>query len=458
MNTFLIYLPFAISLITGCLWIRVFLRTVGSSSILTQIFLGAGLGIAINSALTFLSFIFLNYFSSTFIIAANLIFLLVSAAVFVISFIKKQNNSPADKKGIISSVILLSSLILMSAPLWILGHFYVDGGWDAWSVWNLKAKFLFLGGDHWQNILLPSMWRSSPHYPILLPLTNVWGWTFIKEAVTDVPIFTSFLFTFLTIGLLTSVLQQLTKSFWTLLVAALFFSLPYYLKNSYSQYCDILVAYYLLAAMYCLISSVKNKAREFSFLAGTFVGILSFTKSEGMMAALLLAVLAIFYFLLQKDSFTVKKNLAIFFLMGLAIGALPTIIFNVLYSPGNQTFINGLSSSLKPSSWMRLKIIFMFYLVQFINANWNGLLFIIVFGGLLAGRFGLRKEYLIVPIFCLVYIGTVTFYYYVNTYFEITWWLSVTADRIIYALIPSIMYWEVLSIWESSRKITERKS
>lgn len=450
MKTIATYLPFIISLITGWSIVRILLQRSEPHGFSTQFFLGGGLGLGINASLCFASFILFGQFVPWFAATLNLIIFITTITMTILLNCKKKITflPPAGERG--NTAILLIALLTASLPLWILGHFYLHGGWDAWSVWNFKSRMLFLGGENWQRVFLPELWRSSPHYPLLLPLTNVWGWIFLKDADPIIPVLTSYLYTTLTIGLLTSILLRFTKNWWVLIVAGLFFSLPYYLKNSYSQYCDILLAFHLLATLFCLMSAARNGSRGYAILSGIFIGFVSFTKSEGMLGAVLLAGLGIFFLLTQKQDFIIRKNLILAFLAGLLLGGIPTALFQLLYSPGNQTFINGLTSLDKPSTLLRAQIIGAFYLTQFINANWNGLLFLLVLGIVLAGRNAYRRDIMIFPLFFLTYAGAVTFYYFLNTYFEITWWLSVTADRIIYAMIPSVICWEILSMQEGS--------
>jgi hypothetical protein len=70
----------------------------------------------------------------------------------------------------------LLTLGFLAVPLAISAHYYPLGGWDAWSCWSLKAKFIFLGQENWKDVLSPGLWRSNTHYPLLWPLINVWFW------------------------------------------------------------------------------------------------------------------------------------------------------------------------------------------------------------------------------------------------------------------------------------------
>src|ERR1700678_522499 len=50
------------------------------------------------------------------------------------------------------------------------------GNWDAWAIWNLRAKFLAGPGGAWRYALSPLLNNSHPDYPVLLPafIARVW--------------------------------------------------------------------------------------------------------------------------------------------------------------------------------------------------------------------------------------------------------------------------------------------
>ena len=89
-----------------------------------------------------------------------------------------------------------------------------SGGWDAWSCWNLKAKFIFLGHENWKDVLAPGLWRSNTHYPLLWPLINVWFWDLGGHFDQAVPMLNSIVFALLTAGILLFGLLELTGMLW----------------------------------------------------------------------------------------------------------------------------------------------------------------------------------------------------------------------------------------------------
>ena len=74
----------------------------------------------------------------------------------------------------IFSIALVSSLISLAVAFLKEPH----GRWDAWLIWNMHARFLFRGGDHWRDAFASGLDWSHWDYPLLLPLSIARGWTY----------------------------------------------------------------------------------------------------------------------------------------------------------------------------------------------------------------------------------------------------------------------------------------
>jgi len=467
MSIIFTYLPFVISLSSGYLLLSLFFYKE-KPPFLLHIFLGAGLGFGVSAALTFMSFIVFNKLLAPFVIALNLSVLVALACVCLFLTLKNFNLQKLNNKQFLFDLLQLLALLALSIPLWYQAHFYAYGGWDAWSTWNLKAKFMFLGGEHWQNLFDPLLWRSSPHYPLLLPLINVWGWSFLSEPLYKVPVFTSYCFTLMTVGLVFASLRRLIKTPYSFLAALVLMTSPSYLKIGFSQYCDIVLSFYLLASFVCLILAKTENKISYLVLAGLFIGLLGCTKPEGLIAAIIVTFLASFYLIFSKTLVDRKKALGSFWL-SLVLASLPIIIFQIFYAPSNQTFINGLISKSHPVTYLRFKTIFAFFFLEtlapifctwyyFKNGvfdaavmKWNGLWLFLLAGLLLSRGRCFNRRTIIIPLFLLVYVSIIIFYYFLNTYFKIDWWLQVTLHRILFSILPLFLFWVFYSLWQEHK-------
>ena len=292
--------PYLISSLSGLCLMQLLTARKNNCDLSLKIFLGSGLGIGLNALTTFLSFILFNRLVPLFAITLNLLICVVVIVLSVLFCLKNKTPVRSFKKIDRLHLAGIAALTLAAVPLWYQSDFYAYGGWDAWSAWNLKAKFLFLGGDQWRNMFEPVLWRSSPHYPLLLPLINVWGWLFTVEPVYQVPVITAFLFTFLSVGLVYTGLKKLTGTHLSLIPALVLLTLPIFNKLSLSQYSDNVLGFYLLASLFSLAVAKNEQDPAFVFLAGIFLGLLSFTKPEGLIAAILIALISLPYLCWQS--------------------------------------------------------------------------------------------------------------------------------------------------------------
>ena len=407
-----------------------------------------GIGISLSGHVVFYTLFTVGKYSHAFIWTVHAILFLVLCAANWNAFQKSKEPIlpplPTDKNLWIGIAVI--SLLLL--PLWREANFYPFGGWDAWACWNLKSKFILLGGEHWKNMFDPVMWRSNNQYPFLLSLINAWGWSFSKTPSTTIPLISTILFTLLTAMLMFVSLYRLTKKIVSIIPPLVLFTVPFVNTLSISQYSDIVLAFYLLGSFVFLVAAREEKNIGFAVLAGCFCGILSFTKTEGTLASVLVAGLSVPYLWNHKDA----RSLLWPFGGALAACSLPTLLFQMFWAPGNESFVNGLTSVDTPATFLRLKIILMFLFAELVSIKWNELWIILVCGLLLSKTRGFKNALWIVPAFLTLYLGAALAYYFINTHFEIIWWLQTTLNRVLYSILPIIVWWVFHSLWSPAAK------
>ncbi len=165
------------------------------------------------------------------------------------------------------------------------------GEWDAWSIWNLRAKFLAGPGNAWKSALsaLPDKAGMHPDYPLLLSGFVGMVWKVSGETAQWVPQVTGFLFLGSVLALLTSALAALRSVTTALLAGFVLLASTSFLYLAPMQYADLPLAFYYLAALALLLVDVPAAAT----LAGVFASFAAWTKNEGLtfLLALALAVL-----------------------------------------------------------------------------------------------------------------------------------------------------------------------
>lgn len=165
----------------------------------------------------------------------------------------------------------------------MLGVFALESGsnphgqWDAWGIWNLRARFLALGGEGWTNGLSPHIRWSHIEYPLLVPALVARCWAMTGDSGQWAPIAIHFLFTMALPVVLFAGLVEL-RGFKTaaLSVYALVGGMNLG-RYGASQYADVAVSAYMLGAALMLVLP-----GEHAVLAGLMAGMAAWTKNEGL--------------------------------------------------------------------------------------------------------------------------------------------------------------------------------
>ena len=158
------------------------------------------------------------------------------------------------------------------------------GEWDAWSIWNLHARFLYRGGELWKNAFSSRIAWSHPDYPVLLPGLISLCWTLARTESTLAPISIAFLFTFATAGLLISSLGVLRGRVQAFIAGALLLGTVVFVQVGAMQYADVPLSFYILATIVLLCFQDRHpEDLRFTLLAGLTAGLAAWTKNEGLM-------------------------------------------------------------------------------------------------------------------------------------------------------------------------------
>jgi hypothetical protein len=168
------------------------------------------------------------------------------------------------------------------------------GAWDASMIWNLRARFLFHGGEQWQtafsNLLGPG---THADYPLLVPGAVARAWSLSGSDTVAVPVLLAAIFTFATAGILVGSLAALRGRSQGMLAGIVLFATLDYTWAGPSQLADVPFAFYVLATLVALALAGAGPRRRSGWLAvaGTSAGLAAWTKNEGLLfVAVLLAV------------------------------------------------------------------------------------------------------------------------------------------------------------------------
>ncbi len=231
------------------------------SDYLLRTSLSVGLGLGIFSVVFFLSLllrvthlilvdgaVFALLFVACFLLRAR------ATAANAVPQIKENPDQPAWLDRFLTAAFAITlCAALYAAVMRTLAYPHGDG-WDAFSIWNLHARFLFRGGANWRDGFTPLLPWSHPDYPLLLPAAVAHFWSYLGHDSPAVPAVIGFLFTFCAVGLLFAALSILRGRMPALLGATALCATPSFIEQGTAQYADVPLSFFLLAsiALLCL--------------------------------------------------------------------------------------------------------------------------------------------------------------------------------------------------------------
>lgn len=256
---------------------------------------------------------------------------------------------PLPKTGLHKAIAIVFLIALVSALLTFvfMSLKRPHGEWDAWAVFNMKARFLFRAGEHWRDVFSEPFEWAGPDYPLLWPAAIAGCWTLIGRETLVVPVVVALLFTLATVGVVifsVSILRGKTQG---LLAGLVLLCTPYFITHGADQYSDIPIGFFYLSALALLTlqDELWEKNNRLIMLAGIMAGLAAWTKNEGIL--FIISVIASrFLVTFRKPSVKPYLRQMLFFMAGLV----PLLIFIFYYKTAIAVAPNGYLSPLKESN------------------------------------------------------------------------------------------------------------
>lgn len=156
---------------------------------------------------------------------------------------------------------------------------FPEGGWDAWMIWNLRARFLYRGAEGFRAAFSPAMvYLVHQDYPFLVPGIVAQGFGWIGRETAGVPIAVAALYGCMLVSAVVAAGRSLAGSRWALMAGLAIVALPCFPTFAADQQSDVPLALYLLLA------SALIDLRQ-PLLAGFAAGLAAWTKNEGALYA-----------------------------------------------------------------------------------------------------------------------------------------------------------------------------
>jgi hypothetical protein len=157
------------------------------------------------------------------------------------------------------------------------------GQWDAWAIWNQKARFLYRAGDEWTAALAIPL--SQPGHPLLVSASVARLWAYAGDEITFAPALLSGVFGATVLAIVMGTLNVARTRAW---VAGSVLAAPFAFSHLVAaQTADLPVSMLVVASLAMLrqddprVWRDSTRARSALLLAGLLAGLTAWTKNEG---------------------------------------------------------------------------------------------------------------------------------------------------------------------------------
>lgn len=339
------------------------------------------------------------------------------------------------------------------------------GEWDAWAVYNMKARFLFRAGDQWRDLFSAPMEWAGPDYPLLIPSTLAACWTLMGNESLVLPSLVALLFTVSTVGIAVCTVSALRGKTQGFLAGLILLCTPYFISHGADQYSDIPIGFFFLAtlALMVLHDELAKSDCKFLILAGTAAGLAAWTKNEGLLFIIAVAV-SRFLTTVPSDGLKLYLKQMRFFGAGLMPILLVVILFKMTISAHSGLLLppEGSNWITKFTDFSRYQTILDFFVRR--GLGFGNLAISIVpllaFYLLLLGvtvdekqRRGIANALIALGIMIAGYFAI-----YVISPRDLEWHIITSLDRLISQLWPSLVLVFFLIVKTPEQALTQKES
>lgn len=338
----------------------------------------------------------------------------------------------------------LAAAVIVAATLGLAAYAatHPHGRWDAWMIWNLRARFLLRAGEGWRDALSPLLPWSHPDYPLGLPLVVEALWRGLGRETVLAPIGVAMAYSLSTAAVLGAGAAVVRGPWITPTALALVLGSGELLKQGASQYADVPLACLFLVALVGLVlherSAAQPGSRRWLLLAGAAAGLAAWTKNEGLLFALVLPA-GVVVAGRRRGARALAGELT-----WLAVGALPAVLalawFKATLAPPNdlvagQGLEATLGRALAPDRWatiLRHTIAELIKHPVYLLAGWLAL------AGVTPGARrdpALQGAVAVLSLLGLGYLGV-----YVVTPLPLEWHLDTSLSRLLVQLWPGAVW------------------
>ena len=301
--------------------------------LLMKVNIAVGLGIGIPSVILFLWLLVLGP-NSIFFIFEKLFFIFL-ITISLCYFIKtRKSDLLGEPQQETYADLWTRNFYIIFYALFVVGLITFissslrtpHGGWDAWAIWNMRARFIFRSGEYWKDAFCNVF--AHPDYPLLLPLSVARIWKEVGHETLIVPAVLAMLFTFSTILLIFSSLTILRSKSQGYLAGLVLLGTPFYIQEGALQLSDHPLGFFFLSTFILLTFADQSPPKRSPILlclAGITAGLSAWTKNEGLLFIVSMMMARSLVFISIKEWKIFLQQIGIF-----CVGLMP-ILFVVFY-------------------------------------------------------------------------------------------------------------------------------
>lgn len=370
-------------------------------------------------------------------------------------------------KLLLTPLLLITTLVYFYSWIMDVGIFFFDsiqnphGLWDAWSCWNLVARFIYRAPENWATLLHQmNAVDFHPDYPLLQRGFIARCWLIIGNENVWVPALSAFIITFCTIGLVSSSVSIFTNNKTEGFIAGLvLLCTPFFMVMGDSQYADNTVGYFYLATIVLLTFARRGTSVKPPLIvaAGISAGFAAWSKNEGLLFIICLFVSQLTLLLFHKNYRELFTELKYLF-----IGMLPALILvaylKFFIAPPNQIMsAQGFKTFAKLNDSSRYDMVWHWFVYQFssfgkwaFNPWWLFLAGILIKGGI---NIKSNNYSFIANFTCFLLMLTGFFFVELVTPLGLRYYLATSLHRLFFQLFPSFIFIYFLALNDKENKV-----
>ena len=348
--------------------------------------------------------------------------LLCTAALLAAGYRQLSKNDPLHNPIGLKTMGIYTTILITG--ILALDHYVrLEGGWDAWAMWTLHARFLS-DADSWKNLLHPSMAWNSPDYPLLLPGINAWWLQVFKSQQSFLAYALTGTVFFLTI---------LSLFFWSfkkatgfaLLIMLLLLSNGTFLHQSSEQGADILLGLLYLSII-ILVEFFRFQNPVINILCGILLGSVLNTKNEGIL------FVGLFCIVYAKSILKHIKPIG----TGILLPLICHLTYQGVYAPKgymNRHTSLGLLQNLV--AWEKYKITFLYAKETLFKNHFAIIAFVVFTAWKLCSSFRKQHSLLLLLLTFIAY-----HFIYILYNFDLGWQLTTSYNRLMIQLYLPMLF------------------